>query len=74
MAADLTLVAGLFFGAFAITSLLTAWIELRWPIRALVFGGLSAVLLYEAQAMRPDGITFDDVPQAFMRLIHIAIY
>ena len=73
MAADLTLLAGLFFGAFTITSLLTAWIDLRWPVRSLVFGGLSAVLLWEAQAMRPQPLTFDDVPPAFMRLIHLVI-
>ena len=74
MAQDLTLVAGLIFGALAITSLLTAWIELRWPFRAVVFGGISGFLLSEAWALRPDGIQFDDVPLAFMRLIHAMIY
>ncbi len=73
MVEDLTLVAGLVFGVFAITSLLAAWIEFFLPTRAVILGGISGFLLWRANQMRPDGIQFEDVPLAFMRLIHIVI-
>jgi len=73
MAEDLTLVGGLVLAAFAITGLLHAWAEKVFPVRGLAFVVFSGTLLWQSWEMRGRQIGFQDVPEAFMRLVNLAL-
>ena len=73
MAPDLTLVGGLIFAALAITGLLHAWAEKVFPVRGLAFAIFSGTLLWQSWEMRGRQLGVEDVPEAIMRLINLAM-
>lgn len=74
MLLDIALVGGLFCALISVTTFLTAWIELRIPKRGIVYGCIAAGALWWAWGQYPDGIGFDEVSLAVMRLIRAVFY
>ncbi len=67
------MVGALAMGAFAITAILTAWIDNRFPLRGLAFLILSAVLTWQTWELHDRELEFEDAPLAFMRLVKFAL-
>ena len=69
MTPDVALVLGLVLAGFAVPSMLSAFSDRRAPrasaLTILIAGGL---LLYAIQT-QPSGYTFQDIPEAFVRVI-----
>ena len=69
MTPDVALVLGLVLAGLAVPSMLSAFADRRAPrasaLTILIAGGL---LLYAIQT-QPSGYTFQDIPEAFVRVI-----
>lgn len=66
---DLALVVGLVIGAFAVPSIVSAYIDGRTPRVAMIAIVLSGVSLVYALKTHPNGYDVGDVPAAFASVI-----
>jgi len=70
---DLYLVVGLVLAALSVPSLLSAWADGRAPRLGALLVLVAGVLVVLAFNAKPMGYRFDDVPQAFYRVIGRAL-
>jgi len=70
---DLFLVVGLVLAALSVPSLLSAWVDGRAPRLGALLVLVAGVLVVLAFNAKPMGYRFDDVPQAFYRVIGRAL-
>lgn len=68
MDADLFLVLGLILGALAIPSILNAYSGGRAPRIGAIFVLVAAVMVTTAVIRKPGGYSWDEVPDAFVRV------
>lgn len=66
---DIYLVIGVILAGFAIPSLLGAFAERRRPLVGFLVLVVGAGLIGLAYSQTPGGITFTDVPEAFIHVI-----
>lgn len=69
MNTDLYLVIGIIMGVLAIPSLLGAYSEGRAPRAGAIMVLISGVLIVVALSQKPQGYTFAEIPQVFIRVI-----
>lgn len=67
---DILIVAATLVGLFALSSCVSAWVERRWPLGAVLVLALAlGVLGFVHLSLREDGLTLRAIPEAF---IHVA--
>jgi hypothetical protein len=66
---DLILTVGIVVAVLSIPALLSAFAESRPPRGAAIMGLISGVLIVVALTQRPSGYTFDEIPDAVLRVV-----
>jgi hypothetical protein len=66
---DILLVLGIVILAFSIPSVISAFSESRPPRLAAILFVIGGALIAYTLSQSPNGIGFDDIPQAFARVI-----
>jgi hypothetical protein len=69
MDTDLILTVGIVLAVLAIPAMLSAFSESRPPRGAAIVVLISGVLIVIALTQRPQGYTFQEIPDALMRVI-----
>lgn len=71
---DIAIVLGVVLFALAFPALLSAFSESRPPRLAIILLVAGAASLYWATTRRPGGVTLEDVPNAFVRVIAMVMH
>ncbi|MBF9057770.1 hypothetical protein HKCCSP123_01120 [Rhodobacterales bacterium HKCCSP123] len=67
---DILIVIATLVTIFATSSVIAGWVERSWPWLAVISLAIGlGIMAYVHLALRPGGLTFWDIPNAFIHLV-----
>ena len=63
---DVLIVVATIVGIFSLSSIISSWVQIRWPRLALVSFIFAVAILFYVHTTKPEGLQPVDIPEAFI--------